>query len=119
MSRRKHNEAFPTESKRDGAQANDDRKRIRPSFNWRSLVREPRTRECSVCVSDLTIDNFPPTVHSGAAQHKSEVCESCWEEHLRTAVEVLETDQIRCAQCDLILSEPDVQQLASKEVHSK
>ena len=108
MSRRKHDEAFPAGSNRDGAQANGDRKWIRPSFNWRSLVQELYTRECSVCVSDLSLDDFPPKIHSGGAQHTCEVCESCWEEHLRIAVEELETDQIRCAQCDLMLSEPDV-----------
>ena len=119
MSRRKHEEAFPTDSKNDDAQADGDRKRIRPFFNWGSLVRKPPTRECSVCVSDLPMDQFPPTIHSETAQHKSEVCKSCWEEHLRIAVEEVETNRIRCAQCDTVLNEPEVHLLASQEVHSK
>ena len=117
MARRKHDDAFLQYLKDDSAQATGTNKKIRRTSSLEILG--PATKECSSCMSRLDIQNFPSRVHAGAIQHQSEVCQSCWEENLQVAVEEQAPDRISCAECELILDESDIKELARKEVYDK
>lgn len=119
MARRKHDEAFSIDLENDTEQTTGGRKKLRPSFSWRALMGKPSNKECVICVTHFTLDHFPAMVHKGTAEHTSEVCRACWEEHLRITVQEKTTDRIPCAQCGQLLDEPTIKILASKEVHNK
>lgn len=87
---------------------------------YHELARK-QEQECMICCESICIMDFPTTHHESESQylHLDEVCLKCWKVHLRTQVETKSTDQIKCAQCSVLLAEPEIRKLAESATYDK
>ncbi|KAM0716953.1 hypothetical protein Q7P37_006805 [Cladosporium fusiforme] len=88
----------------------------RPTYRF-SLV------ECLICSEVMTKDKFPKNHHSmksgDESEHNSEVCWSCWDQHIDSETDSKPTSVISCAQCSKVLEEPEIRDLAATDTYEK
>ena len=90
------------------------KKRRSPRFTTTSDVRE-----CSICTDHVEHDLFPAIIHTGAAEHKSDICFSCWDQHVISNIDDTPYDRLHCPECAVMLQEPDIKRLASNATHTR
>ena len=74
-----------------------------------------------ICCEQKVEWQFPSTRHvdENRTSHEDEVCMICWNTHLQTQIEDKATDQIRCAQCNVQLDEPEIRMLANQATYNR
>jgi hypothetical protein len=78
----------------------------------------PPHKECTVCLDTLSKSLFPESLH--AEQHDSDVCSSCYDEHIEAELDNKGPHLIGCPQCSQTLTEPEVCKLMQRtETHQK
>jgi hypothetical protein len=79
----------------------------------------PPHKECTVCLDTLSKSLFPESLHA-EQQHDSDVCSSCYDEHIEAELDNKSPDLIGCPQCSQTLTEPEVRKLMQRtETHEK
>lgn len=76
-------------------------------------------KECTVCCEDTALNQFPKLPHVNTRQHSSDVCNGCWDLHLKSEVENNGFEKIGCPQCSQLLQEPEVRKLARKSTYAE
>ncbi|KAF7954192.1 hypothetical protein EAE96_005323 [Botrytis aclada] len=74
---------------------------------------QPQVKECSICVEDLVITDFPHQI-SAECTHDPTCCNSCLSRYIGVQIESKEWDQIRCPECPVLLSFDNVKLFASE-----
>lgn len=87
--------------------------------NGLAAKKRMRRTECSMCCTEVAVNQFPKLPHKGATQHDSQVCLKCWEQHLETEVEAKPWDQVSCQQCSQVLEEKEIRRLASSVTYRR
>jgi hypothetical protein len=73
----------------------------------------PPHKECTVCLDTLSKSLFPESLHA-EQQHDSDVCSSCYDEHIEAELDNKSPDLISCPQCPHTLTEPEVRKLMQR-----
>lgn len=76
-----------------------------------------------MCCEEKVGGSFPSWTGRHAAGHHDtspgEVCFACWEIYLQMQIEATSTDNIKCAQCNVLLAEADIRHLVGRTTYDK
>lgn len=78
-----------------------------------------QNKECAVCFELLARTSFPDTTHSGDGEHSSDVCLSCWNQHIESEIRSKNFEGISCLQCSHELVEEEVRRLANESTYAE
>lgn len=76
-------------------------------------------KECTVCLELTTRTSFPIIQHAVGGEHGSDVCLSCWDQHIESEVRSKSSEGISCLQCPQRLVEEEVRHLATNSTYDE
>jgi DNA-directed RNA polymerase subunit RPC12/RpoP len=74
-------------------------------------------RECTICLESVAKDRFPDLPHTAHSEHSSDVCLTCWEQHLEAEILSKNFEGVSCPLCSQKLLEADVRKLAKRSTY--
>ncbi|RMY61537.1 hypothetical protein D0863_11238 [Hortaea werneckii] len=102
------------------------RKRRQPSPGSRSrstaIKRKPLPpppKECIICCEEYPVSSFPESPHLPNGKCHSNVCRTCFEQHLQNEVENKRWNEVGCPECSQGLNEPDMRKLALQSTYEQ
>lgn len=76
-------------------------------------------KECTVCLEVVAKTSFPAINHADGAEHSSDVCLGCWDQHIESEIQSKSFECISCLQCPQRLVEDEVRQLAKERTYAE
>lgn len=76
-------------------------------------------KECTVCLEVVAKTSFPDTKHSADHEHSSDVCLSCWNQHIESEIRSKSFEGISCLQCPYKLGEEEVHRLTNESTYAE
>lgn len=76
-------------------------------------------KECTVCLELVTRNSFPIIQHAVGGEHGSDVCLSCWDQHIGSEIGSKSFEGISCLQCSQRLVEEEVRNLTTNNTYTE
>ncbi|KAI7284794.1 hypothetical protein KC345_g2044 [Hortaea werneckii] len=79
----------------------------------------PPPKECIICCEEYPVGSFPESPHLPNGKCHSNVCRTCFEQHLQNEVENKRWNEVGCPECSQGLEEPEIRKLALQSTYEQ